>query len=86
MMGRGGYEGIQADSSGKVWIVEDSGGGVVYRTDEELVAAVRRMTDEPAWRREMGDKGAAAVAERWSREAHLARYLTLIDRAKGSKA
>jgi glycosyltransferase involved in cell wall biosynthesis len=77
---------IAHDLGGLPEIVEDSGGGIVYRTDEELMSAMRRMTDEPAMRREMGHKGATAVAERWSREAHLARYLTLIDRAKGSRA
>ena len=29
VMGRGGYEGIQADSDGNVWMVEDIGGGTV---------------------------------------------------------
>src|SRR6185437_4265974 len=29
IMGRGGYEGIQADSDGNIWIVEDLGGSTV---------------------------------------------------------
>jgi glycosyltransferase involved in cell wall biosynthesis len=77
---------IAHDLGGLPEIVEDSGGGIVYRTDEALAAAMRRLIDEPALRREMGDNGARAVTERWSREAHLARYLSLIDRTKGREA
>ena len=28
-MGRGGYEGIQADNDGNLWIIEDIGGATV---------------------------------------------------------
>jgi len=77
---------IAHDLGGLPEIVEDSGGGIVYRTDEALVAALRRIVDEPALRLEMGHKGARAVTERWSRDAHLARYLNLIDAAKGKRA
>jgi glycosyltransferase involved in cell wall biosynthesis len=77
---------IAHDLGGLPEIVEDSGGGIVYRSDEALVAAMRRITDEPALRLEMGNRGARAVTEHWSREAHLTRYLNLIDRTKGRGA
>jgi glycosyltransferase involved in cell wall biosynthesis len=57
----------------------------VYRTDDALVAAMRRMADEPALRRDMGDQGARAVKERWSKPVHLTRYLDLIERTKGTR-
>jgi glycosyltransferase involved in cell wall biosynthesis len=76
---------IAHDLGGLPEIVEDSGGGIVYRTDEALMAAMRRIIDEPALRREMGGKGASAVTKLWSRDAHLTRYLSVIDRTRGGR-
>jgi glycosyltransferase involved in cell wall biosynthesis len=76
---------IAHDLGGLPEIVEDSGGGIVYRTAEALADAMRRMHEEPALRREMGDKGARAVSERWSRDVHLTRYLELIRGVRGGK-
>ena len=50
----------------------DSGGGFVYRTDEELLEAMDRLADSPALRDELGQKGYeafcnhGAVKRTWS--------------------
>jgi glycosyltransferase involved in cell wall biosynthesis len=54
--------------------VEDSGGGFVYRTDEELLNAVKRIGSSPTLRDELGAKGYTAFVRRWSKEAHLEMY------------
>lgn len=58
--------------------VQDSGGGFVYRTDEELLAAMRRLQASPALRAELGERGYRAFVERWSTEAHMRQYLDLL--------
>jgi len=59
-------------------VIEDSGGGFVYRTDEELLAAIRRLADKPELRGELGDRGYQAFLRWWSREAHLKLYFDLL--------
>src|SRR5262249_33781169 len=44
-------------------VVEDSGGGFIYRTDDELLAAIGRMTTSPALRSELGEKGYSAFLQ-----------------------
>ena len=58
--------------------VEDSGGGFVYRTDEELLNATKRIATSPALRAELGEKGYAAFALRWSKDAHLELYFDFL--------
>jgi glycosyltransferase involved in cell wall biosynthesis len=55
-------------------VVQDSGGGFVYRTDDELLDAVGRIAASPGLRRRLGDKGYRAFVRSWSREAHLELY------------
>jgi len=59
-------------------IVEESGGGLVYDTDEQLVAAMGRLLMEPALRDELGQRGYQTYVQKWTAEAHLERYLRLI--------
>ena len=61
-------------------IVDESGGGLIFRTDDELRAAVRRIHADPALRRDLGDRGHSAFGQLWSREAHLAVYHDLLRR------
>jgi glycosyltransferase involved in cell wall biosynthesis len=60
-------------------IVDDSGGGVAYDTDEDLVAAMDRLLADPSWRRDLGRRGHQAQHGIWSVEAHMQRYFALID-------
>jgi glycosyltransferase involved in cell wall biosynthesis len=60
-------------------VVQDSGGGFVYRTDAELLEALQRFAHSPALRAEMGQKGYDAFVRWWCREAHLKTYFDYID-------
>jgi glycosyltransferase involved in cell wall biosynthesis len=60
-------------------VVDVSGGGCVFDTDEELVAAMDRLVNEPSLREQMGLLGHRAVEEKWSADAHIRRYLGLIE-------
>jgi glycosyltransferase involved in cell wall biosynthesis len=59
--------------------VTDSGAGAAYATDAELLAAMDRLLDEPGHRQALGERGYAAYEACWTPDAHLARYLALIE-------
>lgn len=61
-------------------LVEDSGGGIAYATRDELDAALASVAEDPELRRRLCERARAAYLERWTPEAHLARYLELIAR------
>jgi glycosyltransferase involved in cell wall biosynthesis len=60
-------------------VVEESQGGFVYRTDEELLAAMERLRTDPSLRTEMGERGYQKYVERWSEEAHLKIYFQVLE-------
>jgi glycosyltransferase involved in cell wall biosynthesis len=59
-------------------ISEESGGGIVYNTQEDLVAAMDRLAAEPSTRMEMGMRGYKTLQQKWTAESHLERYSALI--------
>jgi glycosyltransferase involved in cell wall biosynthesis len=66
-------------------VVQDSGGGFVYQTDEELLQALERFASSPALRAEMGQKGYEAFLRWWCREAHLQAYFDYLNRSAEQK-
>jgi glycosyltransferase involved in cell wall biosynthesis len=63
-------------------VVAESGGGLVYRTQEELGSAMRRLLDDPDLRARLGESGHAAWRERWTEDAHVESYFDAIDEAR----
>jgi glycosyltransferase involved in cell wall biosynthesis len=55
-------------------VVTDSGGGLVYRTDDDLLHAINQIAASPPLRAAMGANGYDAFLRLWSREAHLEMY------------
>jgi glycosyltransferase involved in cell wall biosynthesis len=66
-------------------LVHDSNGGFVYRTDEELVAAMHRIAKAPKLRSDLGENGYRALIKRWSREAHMDLYFDVLRRVATKK-
>jgi glycosyltransferase involved in cell wall biosynthesis len=60
-------------------IIEDSGGGLVYGTDSELLASLDALLERPAYRDTLGRQAQRAMLEQRTPEAYLAKYLDLID-------
>ncbi|HEX5416643.1 MAG TPA: glycosyltransferase family 4 protein, partial [Chloroflexota bacterium] len=59
-------------------VVQDSGGGFIYRDDDELLAAMGKIANNPLLRQELGESGYAAFLRYWSKEAHLRLYFDLL--------
>ena len=59
-------------------MINDSGGGLLYRTEEELLAAVTTLMRDSSLRNELGTNGYRMVTGKWSKAAHLESYFALI--------
>lgn len=59
-------------------VVEDSEGGFVYQTEDELVAAMNKLAADRELRDKLGEKGYEAYLRYWNEEPHLKQYLDLI--------
>ena len=70
---------IARDLGGMSEMIEDSGGGAVYETDDQLMAAMDRMLAEPDHRKELGDRARRFYETYLTPDAHLGRYFGLID-------
>jgi glycosyltransferase involved in cell wall biosynthesis len=60
-------------------VVEESGGGMVYNTQEQLLDAVRTIARSPGLRDDLGRKGYEGFRKFWTREAHLKLYFDLLE-------
>lgn len=67
-------------------VMEESGGGLLYSTPQELIAAMDRMIDNEQERRAFGESGHECYRAKWSEEAHLAEYLAICGDLLAKKA
>ena len=63
-------------------LIKESGGGLIYDTDDELVAAMDRLLADPSNRDDLGRRGCQIYKQKWTEEAHLKRYNDLINDIK----
>ena len=66
-------------------VIHDSGGGFVYRTDEDLLSALDAIAVSPELRTKLGENGYAAFLRWWCREAHLDLYFEFLERIAKEK-
>ena len=67
-------------------IIQESGGGFIYDTEEQLFGAMDTLLQDPLCRRDLGLNGYNAYREKWTPEAHLKRYFGLIDKIAATRA
>jgi glycosyltransferase involved in cell wall biosynthesis len=60
-------------------IIQESGGGLKYDTDQELLTAMDQLLNDPCYRDRLGVSGHKALGQKWSADAHLKSYFALID-------
>ncbi len=73
---------IVNDLGGLPEMVADSRGGHTYRTQDELLAAMDELLEQPGRRRELGENGHRAWQRLWSEDRHLESYFGLVDSAR----
>jgi glycosyltransferase involved in cell wall biosynthesis len=66
-------------------LVEASGGGELFWTAEELLAAMRRLQEDPGHRELLAQSGNRAFKERWVESAVIPRYLEVVQRTAERK-
>lgn len=62
-------------------IVEQAGGGELFTTGEELLAAMHRLQSDPAARKAMAEAGYQAYVQHYTETAVVPRYLQIVRRA-----
>ena len=70
---------IARNLGGMPEIIEESGGGFTFDTEDELVAAMDRLLEDPSYRDQLGTAGYQAYRQQWTADAHMERYFALID-------
>ncbi len=61
-------------------IVTRAGGGELFESTPDLVAAMKRLQDDPGYRDRLGQAGRDAFLAHWSEEAVVPRYLDIVRR------
>ena len=69
---------IVRDLGGMPEAIAGSGAGLIYRTDEELLASMDSLLADPVRRRNLGERGYEAVRTKWSADSFFKRYYELI--------
>ncbi len=63
-------------------LLEQSGGGMLFDTPQELLEAMRSLQATPERREELGRAGYRAFCERWSESAVVPGYLAVVEAAR----
>jgi glycosyltransferase involved in cell wall biosynthesis len=61
-------------------IIERAGGGELFTTDEELLAAMRRLQSDPDYRRKKAEAGYQAYLQSYCESAVIPQYLEIVKR------
>jgi glycosyltransferase involved in cell wall biosynthesis len=61
-------------------LIQASGGGLSYKTEEELLRGLQLLADDDALRGRLGAKGRDAVQTQWAEQTHVDTYLGLVMR------
>jgi glycosyltransferase involved in cell wall biosynthesis len=60
-------------------LLANTGGGLVYASEEELIPGLDRLLADPGYRENLGLRGYAAYQRNWTVDAYLSRYFELIE-------
>jgi glycosyltransferase involved in cell wall biosynthesis len=66
-------------------VVQGSGGGFVYRNENELINVMEKLSNDPGLRRTLGDNGYQAYLRYWSEDAHIEKYVNFIQEIREKK-
>src|SRR5262249_44494457 len=66
-------------------IVAESGGGLVFRNNTDLLEAMEHLRTDRPLRDRLGEAGYRAYRSRWTEEVHMQQYLGLIEEIRARK-
>jgi glycosyltransferase involved in cell wall biosynthesis len=66
-------------------LIGESGGGELFDSQEQLADALRRLAADRSYRDALGRRAQQACRDRWTVEAHLGRYLALVDELRAAR-
>jgi glycosyltransferase involved in cell wall biosynthesis len=67
-------------------VIAESGGGLTYRTDGELLTALDRLLADRPLRDALGERGRTTFHQRWTTRPHLAQYYAILARLAAGTA
>jgi len=67
-------------------IVEQSGGGLLFSTPDELLDAMGRLQRDGAFRDALAERGYRACRERWSEDVVIPRFLDFVAEARSARS
>jgi len=76
---------VVRDAGGSREAVERTGGGIVYRTNDELRNILSRLTEDGMWRDKLAHLGRSGFEACYTRAHYLTRYFALIDSIREKK-
>jgi glycosyltransferase involved in cell wall biosynthesis len=66
-------------------VVKDTGGGITYQTEDELLAAMKLLQTDRQLRDELGARGYHSYISRYTEELHIRAYLDAIAEAEEAR-
>lgn len=76
---------IARDLGAVAELVRDTGGGLTFRTEDELLASMTLLQSDRARRDELASVGYERTTTQYSEDAHLDRYFELLDAAEARR-
>lgn len=59
-------------------LIDESGAGFIYDSEEELIESMNRLLEDTSYRQKLGLKGYEGYLKKWNPESHLELYFELI--------
>ena len=59
-------------------LIRETGGGAIYRTDQDLAGTLRRFLMDDGYASDLGRKAFAGFARRWREDVSMERYFDVI--------
>jgi glycosyltransferase involved in cell wall biosynthesis len=80
-----GTPAIVRDAGGSRELVDATGGGIVYRTDAELLQALHKVAGDSGLRAQLGQRARAGFTRLYTQQRHVDAYLASIDTIRQKK-
>ena len=81
-----GTPAIVRDAGGSRELIDATGGGIVYRTDAELLQALDKLANERGLRAQLGQRARAGFENLYTQRQHVDSYLACIERIRKTKS